>query len=61
MDQSVQRIKAARWREIVQECNRATAGEGISKADWCKQNGIAPKSLFGIFNAFILPYINYLL
>lgn len=42
MDKDTQRIRAERWREII----LAAAGSGLTKKEWCHQNGVSLDSLY---------------
>lgn len=42
MDKDTQRIRAERWREII----LAAANSGLTKKEWCRQNGVSLDSLY---------------
>lgn len=46
MDKKITAIKAEHWKQVLHSYNLAQQETGISKTDWCAQNGIGIKSLF---------------
>ena len=42
MDKVTQQIRAERWREII----LAAANSGVTKKEWCRQNGVSLDSLY---------------
>lgn len=44
MDQNAYQIRREQWRQIVNECT--SRKEGLTKKEWCRQNGINTKSFY---------------
>lgn len=42
MDRDTQRIRAERWREII----LTAVNSGLTKKEWCRQNGVSLDSLY---------------
>lgn len=42
MDKDTQQIRAERWREII----LTAANSGLTKKEWCRQNGVSLDSLY---------------
>ena len=42
MDQEVNIIRTENWKRLIMEANRS----GLSKSEWCRQNGINIKTFF---------------
>lgn len=46
MDKKLNALKAEHWKQVLHRYNLARQETGISKTEWCNQNGIGVKSLY---------------
>ena len=51
MDQIVHTVRDQQWLDLIQQCNAS----GLTKKEWCKQNGIKIKTFYYHQRQLIFP------